>query len=284
MSDIHPATPMGSPAATTPVEALAAELETVIAEQREAAKKLRVGHADRDTGLAEARGTAYAAALVRERLAPAWDALAAENAQAEEAAYNAGYSAGIASLREQLDAHREDAKAARAHLRVVSEDRDSQRRTTETMTAERDRLVASSSALQLDLSTARQERDQLQAAHNAVAGKNAELAAELERLRRDREAGLRLPHQAHLPGAARQHAAPGTVRGRAGGLMAVASLIISALAVIASGCSVYWTLRLRKANRRLAAIRAARTLTPAEERKLREDFADTLRHHIRRTR
>lgn len=44
--------------------------------------------------------------------------------------------------------------------------------------------------------------------------------------------------------------------------MAIASVVVAGLAVIVSGCSVYWTLQLRKAYRRIAAIRAERQATP----------------------
>lgn len=51
--------------------------------------------------------------------------------------------------------------------------------------------------------------------------------------------------------------------------MILAGMILSAVAIIVSGCSVYWTVRLRKwtvrlrkATRELAEIRAARAARP----------------------
>jgi hypothetical protein len=45
-------------------------------------------------------------------------------------------------------------------------------------------------------------------------------------------------------------------------VIAIAALVISILAIGVSGCQVYWTLRLRNANRRLAAIRAEQEAMP----------------------
>jgi hypothetical protein len=76
--------------------------------------------------------------------------------------------------------------------------------------------------------------------------------------------------------------------------MAIASIIISALAVIAASCSLYWARQARKARRDIDKIRAQREsssvlhvegfLTPEAERKLRDEFTGYLRSQTQRKR
>jgi hypothetical protein len=62
-------------------EALASELEEIAGEWRASARKRDVGHHDRDIELAEARGADYVIAAIREKLIPAWAAMAAQMAE-----------------------------------------------------------------------------------------------------------------------------------------------------------------------------------------------------------